>query len=73
MEKLRVIDTFEQAALAAGRTILEVFEQGIHVTLKTDCSPVTEADERADRLLSEDLVALPPDDLQVGVADLEQS
>lgn len=39
MERLRVIETFEQAALAAGRTILDVYEAGIHVTLKPDCSP----------------------------------
>ena len=42
-----MIETFEQAALAAGRTILEVYEAGIHVTLKPDCSPVTEADDLA--------------------------
>ncbi|MCA1970022.1 MAG: 3'(2'),5'-bisphosphate nucleotidase CysQ [Rhizobium sp.] len=51
MERRRVIETFEQAALAAGRTILEVYEAGIHVTLKPDCSPVTEADERAEAVI----------------------
>lgn len=61
MEKLRVIDTFEQAALAAGRTILEVFEQGIHVTLKTDCSPVTEADESAEAVILARLAEALPD------------
>ncbi|MBW8283362.1 MAG: 3'(2'),5'-bisphosphate nucleotidase CysQ [Rhizobium sp.] len=51
MERLRVIETFERAALAAGRTIMEVYEGGIHVTLKPDCSPVTEADERAEAVI----------------------
>lgn len=46
-----MIKTFEQAALAAGRAILEVYKTGPHVTLKSDASPVTEADERAEAVI----------------------
>lgn len=56
-----MIETFEQAALAAGRTILEVYDAGIHVTMKPDCSPVTEADERAEAVILARLAEALPD------------
>ncbi len=42
---------FEEAALSAGRAILEVMEAGASVTLKPDATPVTEADERAEAII----------------------
>jgi 3''(2''),5''-bisphosphate nucleotidase, bacterial len=58
-----MIETFERAALAAGREILAVFEAGMHVTLKADSTPVTEADQRAETIildiLSAELPGLP--------------
>ncbi|MCL6705428.1 3'(2'),5'-bisphosphate nucleotidase CysQ [Pseudomonas sp. R2.Fl] len=46
-----MIETFERAALAAGREILAVFEAGMHVTLKADSTPVTEADQWAEAII----------------------
>lgn len=42
---------FEQAALEAGKTILDVRSAGAHTRLKPDSSPVTEADERAEAII----------------------
>lgn len=47
----RVLDIFESAALAAGKAILEVYRAGPHVRIKGDQTPVTEADERAERII----------------------
>lgn len=52
-----MIETFERAALAAGREILAVFEAGMRVKLKADSSPVTEADERAEAIILDILSA----------------
>jgi 3'(2'), 5'-bisphosphate nucleotidase len=46
-----VIDIFEQAAIAAGREIMQVFHDGPTVQIKSDASPVTEADERAETII----------------------
>ncbi|MCF3640944.1 3'(2'),5'-bisphosphate nucleotidase CysQ [Rhizobium sp. TRM95111] len=58
-----LIETFEEAAIAAGKAILEVYESGPNVALKDDQSPVTEADERAEaiilRLLAERFPEIP--------------
>ncbi len=48
---MQILDTFEKAAIAAGRAIMEVFEAGATIRLKSDASPVTEADERAERII----------------------
>lgn len=56
-----MIETFEQAALAAGRAILDVYETGHNVTLKSDSSPVTEADERAEAVILALLAQALPD------------
>ena len=42
---------FEEAALSAGRAILEVMAAGASITLKPDRTPVTEADERAEAII----------------------
>lgn len=42
---------FEAAAIEAGRAILAVRDAGFAVTAKDDRSPVTEADEAADRII----------------------
>jgi 3'(2'), 5'-bisphosphate nucleotidase len=46
-----MLDLFEHAALEAGKLILEVFDSGPTARYKADCSPVTEADERAERII----------------------
>ena len=51
----------EQAALAAGKAILDVYNAGPNVTLKSDASPVTEADERAEAIILDHLAAAFPD------------
>ena len=38
---------FEEAALAAGRIILEIYARGCPVETKADMTPVTEADVEA--------------------------
>jgi len=48
---MQILDTFEKAALDAGRAIMDVFDAGATVRLKDDASPVTEADERAERII----------------------
>lgn len=42
---------FEDAALAAGRVIMDVFHRGTEVSLKSDNSPVTEADRMAEEVI----------------------
>jgi 3'(2'), 5'-bisphosphate nucleotidase len=46
-----MLDTLETLALAAGKAILDVYSAGPNVTYKNDCSPVTEADERAEAII----------------------
>lgn len=48
---MAMLDIFERAALAAGQAILEVYQAGPTTTYKADQSPVTEADERAERII----------------------
>lgn len=47
-------------ARAAGQVVLEVYAQPFEVRGKADCSPVTEADERAERVIVPALQALAP-------------
>ncbi len=58
---MQVLDTFERAAVSAGQAIMEVFEAGATVRLKDDASPVTEADERAERIILSILATALPD------------
>ena len=46
-----MLRTFEQAALEAGKAIITVFRKGYAVALKADESPVTVADEEAERII----------------------
>lgn len=52
-----MIELFESAALAAGRDIMDVFHNGPTVRTKSDESPVTEADERAEAIILAALAA----------------
>ncbi|MBL0372340.1 3'(2'),5'-bisphosphate nucleotidase CysQ [Rhizobium sp. KVB221] len=56
-----MIETLETLALAAGKAILDVYRAGPNVTYKNDCSPVTEADERAEAIILEGLSKAFPD------------
>ena len=42
---------FERLAIQAGRQIMDVFHAGFSVTEKGDCSPVTEADHAAEKII----------------------
>lgn len=53
MEKYLIIAL--NAALAAGKEILEVYSQPVRVELKEDRSPLTEADRRAHKIIAESL------------------
>lgn len=59
--KKPLLALFERAALDAGQAIIEVCRAGAHVTLKNDCSPVTEADQRAEDIILVHLRAAYPD------------
>ncbi|MBW3096887.1 3'(2'),5'-bisphosphate nucleotidase CysQ [Pseudohoeflea coraliihabitans] len=50
-----MIELFCRLAVAAGESILDVRSQGIEVAHKSDCSPVTEADRRAEALITSGL------------------
>lgn len=56
-----MLDVFKRAALEAGQAILEVYRAGAHVRLKSDCSPVTEADQRAEAIILRHLADAFPD------------
>ena len=46
-----MLRTFEKAALEAGRAIITVLREGFPVAMKADASPVTVADEEAERII----------------------
>ena len=46
-----MMEIFETAALEAGKAILAIHRRGPTTRYKTDCSPVTEADERAEEII----------------------
>ncbi len=46
-----LIDVFTSAALDAGRAIMDVYRAGPTASYKADSSPVTEADEQAERII----------------------
>lgn len=54
-------ETLARAALDAGREILAVYRDGPTVTVKSDCTPVTEADERAEAVILARLAEAFPD------------
>jgi 3'(2'), 5'-bisphosphate nucleotidase len=59
-ELATLLDEVAQVVLAAGRIVLEVYERGFDVSAKADASPVTEADLRAEALITPALEALLP-------------
>ncbi len=46
-----MLDVLEKAAVEAGRVILAIYETRLEVRHKADCSPVTDADEAAERII----------------------
>lgn len=56
-----LIDTFERAAIAAGKEILAVRAAGAQVSIKSDSTPVTQADRVAETLILARLAAQFPD------------
>jgi 3'(2'), 5'-bisphosphate nucleotidase len=56
-----ILKFFEESAIAAGRVILDIYRAGAAVRLKGDTSPVTEADEAAERLILAALARHMPD------------
>jgi 3'(2'), 5'-bisphosphate nucleotidase len=56
-----MLDILETIALDAGRAILDVYKAGPNVAYKSDSSPVTEADERAETIILAGLKAAFPD------------
>lgn len=62
MDYPEIVRTMRKLALEAGRAILEVYERpDFEVRTKSDASPVTEADELADGIISRGLAAAFPD------------
>ncbi|CAD7032083.1 3'(2'),5'-bisphosphate nucleotidase [Pseudorhizobium endolithicum] len=61
MRNDELLEEFEAAALAAGRSILEFYRRNPVVKEKADHSPVTEADERAERIILQYLTKIAPD------------
>ncbi len=55
-----LLDIARRAALTASAAIVEVYAQAFEVRKKADASPVTEADERAERLIVAALTAAAP-------------
>ena len=56
-----MLDVFTDAAIEAGRAIMEIYNAGAEVRLKQDQSPVTLADERAEEIIAKVLGAVYPD------------
>jgi 3'(2'), 5'-bisphosphate nucleotidase len=56
-----MLQILETIALEAGRAILDVYKAGPSVAYKTDSSPVTEADERAEAIILAGLANAFPD------------
>jgi 3'(2'), 5'-bisphosphate nucleotidase len=62
MDHASIVSTFRRLALEAGAAILEIYERDdLGVRAKADASPVTEADERADDIITAGLRAAFPD------------
>lgn len=56
-----MLESLVAAALSAGREIMAVHAAGPHITYKNDCSPVTEADQRAEDIILSALADSYPD------------
>ena len=55
-----LLDSLVETTLAAGRVVMDVYAGDFAVTTKGDASPVTEADERAEKVILADLARLLP-------------
>jgi len=60
-QEATMLDILEQAAVAAGKAILGVYHAGPEVSYKADCSPVTDADECAEKIILDVLASAFPD------------
>lgn len=60
-DRERLLETARQAAQAAGKAILEVYGAAFDVRRKSDFSPLTAADERAEAIILGALAAAVPD------------
>jgi len=56
-----MIDALRDLALEAGREIMRIYAAGFTARAKADASPVTEADEAAERLILAGLARIAPD------------
>jgi len=54
-------DNLYETAIEAGRKIMEIYAKDFNVTYKDDASPVTEADEAAEKIILRDLRQITPD------------
>jgi 3'(2'), 5'-bisphosphate nucleotidase len=62
MDHARIVETFRRLALEAGEAILAVYNgPDFEVRAKSDASPITEADERADAVIARGLAQALPD------------
>ena len=53
MDRSELLEIAKKAAIAAGEVIMKVYESGFEVESKSDDSPVTVADKKADELICE--------------------
>lgn len=60
-QEAQMLDILEGAAVAAGKAILDVYHAGPEVSYKADSSPVTDADESAEKIILDILAAAFPD------------
>ena len=61
IDRTELAESLAELAEKAGREILGVYHQDFEVRDKRDASPVTDADERAERVILDDLRGLAPD------------
>ncbi len=61
LEDEAMLEILQRSAIAAGRAILDIYNAGPQVTYKPDCSPVTDADARAEQIILADLARAFPD------------
>ena len=57
----KLADVLVPTAIAAGRKIMEIYAQDFEVVYKDDTSPVTVADEAAEKIILADLEPLTPE------------
>lgn len=60
-ELKQLVDGFLPIALAGGKVIMDIYQSDFAIKAKDDRSPVTEADEKAEKVILDQLAALCPD------------